>query len=109
MSQDIGEFILCADDYGMTRGIDQAILALAEEGRVSAVSCIVNGYEWSRSAEGMRKLVNIEVGLHVVLTDGVALTGAATPVSGAQLPTQWYLAWRAFSRRIDRAKLAREI
>jgi chitin disaccharide deacetylase len=108
MIEDVCQFILCADDYGMTCGIDQAILALAEGGRVSAVSCIVNGREWSRSAEWMRKLVNIEIGLHVVLTDGMALTGGMTSAASGRLPTQRGLAFLAFMRRIDRANLARE-
>lgn len=101
-------FVLCADDYGMTCGIDQAILALAEAGRLSAVSCMVNGPEWARSAEPVRKLVNTEIGLHVVFTDGMALTGGLTPKAKGQLPTQWGLARLAFLRRIDRANLARE-
>jgi predicted glycoside hydrolase/deacetylase ChbG (UPF0249 family) len=101
-------FILCADDYGMTPGIDRAVLALADQGRLSAVSCMVNGRDWSRSAESVRKFAHIDIGLHVVLTDGVGLTGGITPGADGRLPTQWRLACLALLRRIDRASLAQE-
>jgi len=33
--------IVCADDYGLSDGIDEAILELCRRGKLSAVSCMV--------------------------------------------------------------------
>ncbi|MDR3497477.1 MAG: ChbG/HpnK family deacetylase, partial [Ancalomicrobiaceae bacterium] len=34
---------LCADDFGLSEGIDRGILALIADGRLSATSCMVAG------------------------------------------------------------------
>ena len=39
-------FILCADDFGLTRGVNAAILELCARGRLSAVSALVAAPAW---------------------------------------------------------------
>ena len=48
--------ILCADDFGLTDGISEAILDLAASGRVSAVSCMVEGEAFDKYYEALLPL-----------------------------------------------------
>lgn len=61
--------ILCADDYGLAPGVDRGILELLEEGRLSAVTCLVGYPEWPQAA---RRLLpfrgSVDIGLHFSLT-----------------------------------------
>src|SRR5262249_43449486 len=62
--------IVCADDYGLSDGIDEAILDLCRRGKLTAVSCMV-GLERC-SAESMAPLCelksSVDIGLHLCLT-----------------------------------------
>jgi predicted glycoside hydrolase/deacetylase ChbG (UPF0249 family) len=66
---------LCADDFGQSPAISAGIAALAEAGRLSAVSCIVNGPHWTATAPLLERLPQ-DVGLHFTLTEGVPLSAA---------------------------------
>lgn len=75
---------VCIDDYGLHGGIDEATLALAAQGRISAVSVMTQGPTWPASAAPLRACcrnpdaptqVRVDVGLHLNLTE--ALPGAA--------------------------------
>lgn len=69
--------ILCADDYGLSTGINQAIVQLIQLQRLSATSCLVNFPDWLESAQFLLPyLGQIQVGLHFNLTEGKALTSA---------------------------------
>src|SRR5262249_55590165 len=60
--------ILCADDFGMARGISEAILSLVEGRRLSATSALVTGPLWPRYAPMIARLRNsVAVGLHINL------------------------------------------
>lgn len=78
------DLCLTADDYGVTEGANQAILALAEGGLLSAVSVMAH-----RDADlsGVDRLVRagVAVGLHV------CFTGARPLVAGlpARFPARW--------------------
>jgi predicted glycoside hydrolase/deacetylase ChbG (UPF0249 family) len=68
---------LCADDYGLSRGIDAAIDELVRRGRLSALSCLTNAPSWP--ADGPQWAApqpGVAVGLHFNLTDGVPLSEA---------------------------------
>lgn len=62
---------LCADDFGQSPAISAGILRLARAGRLSAVSCRVNGGSWLADAPGLQGLpATVEIGLHFNLTEG---------------------------------------
>jgi len=62
--------ILCADDYGQSGGISAGILALAQEGRLSAVSCLANGPSLAADAPALAVLApRLDLGLHLCLTE----------------------------------------
>jgi predicted glycoside hydrolase/deacetylase ChbG (UPF0249 family) len=69
--------ILCADDYGQNRAISQAILALLEKNRLSAVSCMTNSPDWPQQAGFLKAFSDrIDIGLHFNLTEGESLSRA---------------------------------
>jgi chitin disaccharide deacetylase len=70
----MSDFILCADDYGMTAGVSRAILNLAAKQRLSAVGCMTNFIKWPDYAKEIAPLVNsIDIGIHLNLTLGMPL------------------------------------
>jgi chitin disaccharide deacetylase len=61
---------LCADDYGLSPGISDAILQLLNRQRLSAVSCMVNGPRWHDHANALQAFSGVvDIGLHFSLTD----------------------------------------
>jgi chitin disaccharide deacetylase len=66
---------LCADDFGQSPAISAGILRLAQAGRLSAVSCRVNGASWLTDAPALQSLpATVEIGLHFNLTEGRPLS-----------------------------------
>jgi len=95
----------------MNDGVNQAVLALLALGRISAVSCLVDGPAWQAGAQALRQAVQgpdgalADVGLHLNFTDwldGAAQAGAPRCELGA-------LIWRCYGRRWHKADLVREI
>lgn len=63
--------VLCADDFGMSTGINRAILNLCHNGRLSAVSCMTDMPCWQQDAPALLELRGpVSVGLHFNLTEG---------------------------------------
>lgn len=61
---------VCADDFGMSPGINRAVLELAAQNRISALSCLVDGPAARDGAAMLRaELPAVDVGLHLNLTD----------------------------------------
>jgi predicted glycoside hydrolase/deacetylase ChbG (UPF0249 family) len=80
-------FILCADDYGLSQPINDAVLELIELGKLQATSCIVTSDYFPNAAESIKPFYDrVQVGLHLNLTEGVPLTslpkGHFGPLSG---------------------------
>ena len=88
----VAAMILCADDYGLSDDIDEAILELCRLGRLSAVSCMV-ALERCGAGSMARLLAlksKVDIGLHLCLTDeGLALSAGNTWPGGRppQLPS----------------------
>lgn len=61
---------ICADDFGMSSGINAAVIDLAERGKLSATSVMVHRGAWRTGAQTLRKMApaQLEVGLHLDLT-----------------------------------------
>jgi predicted glycoside hydrolase/deacetylase ChbG (UPF0249 family) len=65
------KIILCADDFGQDPHISQAILSLAHNRRISAMSCMTTGGNWKREGSDLKPLHNqVDIGLHFNLTHG---------------------------------------
>lgn len=63
--------IVCADDFGLSGDINGAILELAANCRISAVSCMVALDDFDRAAFDslLRQSDHLDIGLHLTLTD----------------------------------------
>ncbi|MGM9485403.1 ChbG/HpnK family deacetylase [Roseateles sp. NT4] len=66
---------VCADDYGLGPAVDRGILALAEQRRINALSCLVTPPRWSVAGPALRDS-SVATGLHFNLTEGVPLSSA---------------------------------
>lgn len=78
--------ILCADDYGQTHAISQAIIDLLKNRRLTATSCMVTSAVWPAHANWLIPYKNqVDIGLHFNLTEGFV------PLS--QLLVQSHLRW----------------
>lgn len=69
------EICVGADDFGLHAGVNQAILQLAERGRVNAIGCLVGAPAWVDGLAGLRRLdpTAVDVGLHLDLTEFAGL------------------------------------
>lgn len=103
-------FILCADDFGLTAGVDAAILDLAARDRLSAVSALVTAPAWRADAEHLRILgPRVEVGLHLAFTEFPPLGGASSLAPAGRARSQAGLMAAALAGALDPADVAREI
>jgi chitin disaccharide deacetylase len=101
---------LCADDFGLAPGIDAGICALAEGGRLSAVSCMMSGRSIQESAGKLLEFSNtIDIGLHLTLTDHCPLTAANTLTREGHFFGQGALWRKALTGSLDLGDVEREI
>ena len=118
---------LCADDYGASHGICDAVLELAESARLSATSVLTGCTAWPARAAELAALPavrqgRVQVGLHFNLTEGAPVSRelAAHRPSGyglgsliaqahlhllprAALAAEWKAQWQAFVQAFGRA------
>jgi predicted glycoside hydrolase/deacetylase ChbG (UPF0249 family) len=105
---------LCADDYGISPGVNAAIRDLMARGRLNATSVMTVAPSFDRSEAIALKVLNngvqrVAIGLHFTLTAPFRpLTSGYGPArEGAFLPLGTTLGM-AFLRRLDPAKIAAE-
>jgi len=95
---------ICIDDFGLHRAIDDAILALTEQGRVTATSCMVGAPAWAQDAPRLKPLFDagrIDAGLHIDFTEYPIDSALKRPVNGWMLKTMLH--------RVDADAIRREI
>jgi predicted glycoside hydrolase/deacetylase ChbG (UPF0249 family) len=90
----------CADDFGLESGVDQAIVALAELGRISATGCLVQAPNFAHSAKALDGLP-IDLGLHLNLTEPLGQKGLCLPLG--------QLLFRTYAGLISKQALAEQI
>lgn len=101
--------VVCADDFGLSAGIDAAILDLAARGRLSAASCMVAGPSLEAGAGRLAQLTgSVEIGLHVTLTD-LAPLGEMPRLMAGGPPTIGSLIRRSHTKRLDFAEIEAEV
>ena len=75
----VRQLTVCADDYGLHRGVSAGIAQLVHAGRLSAVSCITSSAHWLATVSMLeRHPASVSVGLHINLTEGRPLSPALT-------------------------------
>jgi predicted glycoside hydrolase/deacetylase ChbG (UPF0249 family) len=62
---------VCIDDFGLHQGVNDAALALAARGQVTAISCMVGAPLWRTGAPSLARLEpqSTDIGLHLDLTE----------------------------------------
>lgn len=93
--------IICADDFGRSRMIDEGILELAGMGHVTAVSVMVAERRSPVTAHRLAMIDDIDIGLHITLSDGVALATLGAHGMADPLPDIDDLTVRAFVGKLS--------
>jgi hopanoid biosynthesis associated protein HpnK len=75
----VRRLIVNADDFGLTQGINRAIVAACREGVVTSATLMANGEAFDDAVERAKSASGLSVGCHVVLVDGTAVRGQQTP------------------------------
>ncbi len=69
------KIIVTADDYGLTRGITDSIIGVADKGGLTCVSVIPNGYAVDHALDQWQKRkAKLSLSIHFNLTEGKALS-----------------------------------
>ncbi|HVT61891.1 MAG TPA: ChbG/HpnK family deacetylase, partial [Legionellaceae bacterium] len=104
------ELILCADDYAQSESVSAAILYLATQKRINAISCLVNGSYWQDAFGNLQALKSSHfIGLHLNLTFGQPLSSAWRMRYGDQFDSLSKLLWLTYSGQLDMTIVMAEI
>ena len=68
--------ILNADDFGLTRGVNRAIIRAHREGILTSATLMATAPEFEDACEQARANPNLSVGCHIVLVGGKAVTAS---------------------------------
>ncbi|NIX76862.1 ChbG/HpnK family deacetylase [Microvirga terricola] len=102
--------VLCADDFGLSDGVSQGILELAEAGRLSATGAMTNMPGWRRNAPALTAVRGrIGIGLHLNLTTGSPLAPMPYLAPGGGFPALKDLLVKAVAGRLPAAEVRGEI
>lgn len=97
---------LCADDFGYHPAINQAVLGLLSQGRLSATSVMTNAPYAERGATDLKRWASLaRVGLHINLTE----FEAASPAGRSVIQPLKSLMYQAYRRRLSSTAVAEEI
>ena len=70
-----------ADDFGLTRDVNDGIAAAHREGILTSTTLMANGPAFDHAVELARRNPTLDIGCHLTLIGGEALTGGALPDS----------------------------
>jgi predicted glycoside hydrolase/deacetylase ChbG (UPF0249 family) len=77
MAEAMRQLVVNADDLGMTRGINRAIIEAHRGGIVTSTSLLANGAAFEDAAALLHQCPELSVGLHVNLTQGKPVRAGA--------------------------------
>lgn len=104
------EFILCADDYGMTEAVSRGILEAAAARRISAASAMPSLPDWPRAARAWAAAAPpVDLGLHLTLTVGAPLGAMPRLAPAGVLPSIREIGAAALRRRLPLDEIEAEI
>jgi predicted glycoside hydrolase/deacetylase ChbG (UPF0249 family) len=95
---------ICIDDFGLHAAVDEAIVSLANRGRVTATSCMTGAPAWRQDAVRLKDGVDagaIDAGLHLDLTDHPFDAAIREPIG------TWMR--KTLLRRVDAGRVRAEI
>lgn len=105
---------LCADDFGLNLAVNEAIIALVQQGRLNAVSAMAVGEEFEAGAEELliacnRAPLRVEIGLHLTLTEYAPLGVMPNLAPAGTLPSVNTLLLKSHARFLALQELRDEI
>jgi hypothetical protein len=101
--------ILCADDYGQNPSISQAIIQLAEQKSLSAISCLTTSAFWAEQAKWLIPYQGqVDLGLHFNLTEGKPLSPDFIAAEGEHFVSLPALLGQCYGRRLNRSVVVAE-
>jgi hopanoid biosynthesis associated protein HpnK len=114
----VRKLIVNADDFGLTAGVNRAIVETHIGGVVSSTTLMANGSAFADAVTAARSAPNLSVGCHVVLVDGTPVSAAGAvdtllAIRSAE-PDKFYSSLSAFAARamlggFDRDQLVAEV
>jgi predicted glycoside hydrolase/deacetylase ChbG (UPF0249 family) len=114
----VRKLIVNADDFGLTVGVDKAIVETHVDGVVSSTTLMANGPRFDDAVARALATPNLSVGCHVVLVDGTPVSPPDTvdtllAIRSAE-PGKFYSSLSAFAARamlggFDRDQLVAEV
>ena len=103
------QLTLCADDFGLNAGVSEGIAQLVRSGRLCAVSCITNNFNWLATVSLLdQHQDDVSLGLHINLTEGRPLSRALARV-WPRLPSLPRLILQAHAGVLPREALRTEM
>jgi len=114
----VRRLIVNADDFGLTAGVNRAIVETHIGGVVSSATLMANGARFEDAVTAARSAPNLSVGCHVVLVDGTPVSppGALDTLVAIRsaAPDKFYSSLSAFAARamlggFDRDQLVAEV
>lgn len=100
---------LCADDYAIAPGVDDAILSLAANDRITAFSCMTASSRWKKAAERINPLFGkIDIGLHFTLTQLAPIEPMPRLAPDGRFPSRGRLYAHAYLRSLDLTEIEAE-
>jgi hopanoid biosynthesis associated protein HpnK len=114
----VRKLIVNADDFGLTAGVNRAIIDTHVDGVVSSATLMANGPAFDDAVTAARSAPNLSVGCHVVLVDGAPVSppdavDTLLAIRSAE-PDKFYSSLSAFAARamlggFDRDQLVAEV
>jgi hopanoid biosynthesis associated protein HpnK len=112
----VRRLIVSADDFGLTHGVNRAIVEAHEHGVVTSATLMANGAACDDAIQRAVCNPRLSVGCHIVLVDGLpVLGGGNTPTlsdkkarDGRFHESLNSFVWRAVSGRIDSGEIEAE-
>lgn len=103
------QLIVTADDFGYSKYVNKAIIKCFKEGIVTATSFLVNTEYFEESVKLLKQNTNLDVGIHVNLTEFKPLTKAKTLITHDRnfiVKNRWF---NGYYNKIDEKEVENEI
>ncbi|WP_447725769.1 ChbG/HpnK family deacetylase [Sphingomonas koreensis] len=101
--------VICADDFGRSAVINEAVLGLGRQGKLSAASVMVDEPYAEQGASGLVRLAGFHIGLHLTLVDSSVAEVRETLARAGVAPTIDRLTLDAFRGRVPLAVIEAEV
>jgi predicted glycoside hydrolase/deacetylase ChbG (UPF0249 family) len=106
----VKQLIVNADDMGLHRGINQAVLRCHREGILTSVSVCANGAAFEEAVAGLDQAQGLGVGVHLTLVGERALSDAPRLAPEGRLPSYFTDLFRRLAlARIPEAEIEQEL